>query len=91
MWRAITSAEDVAGRRDSWAQTVCLACVETLDQVDAAILALRGGSHAEEVRRPPSPPNWSTPPDNSSVLRLITEIGTDLLAVAEFDASRHCR
>lgn len=49
LWRAIASAEDVAGRRDSWAQTVCLACVETFDRVDAAILALRGGSHAEEV------------------------------------------
>lgn len=49
LWRAIASAAEVAGRRDSWAQTVCLACVETMGQVDAAILALRGGSHAEEV------------------------------------------
>ncbi|HET6285267.1 MAG TPA: GAF and ANTAR domain-containing protein [Amycolatopsis sp.] len=49
LWRAIAAAEDVAGRRDSWAQTVCLACVRTFDRVDAAILALRGGSHAEEV------------------------------------------
>ncbi|ADJ48275.1 hypothetical protein AMES_6450 [Amycolatopsis mediterranei S699] len=49
MWRAIAAAAEVPGRRDSWAQTVCLACVETLDQVDAAILALRGGTRSEEV------------------------------------------
>ncbi|OLZ54765.1 hypothetical protein BS329_09145 [Amycolatopsis coloradensis] len=49
MWRAIAAGAEVAGRRDGWAQTVCLTCVETFDQVDAATLALRGGPHAEEV------------------------------------------
>ena len=49
LWRAIAAAAEVPGRRDSWAQTVCLACVETLEHVDAAILALRGGSRSEEV------------------------------------------
>jgi hypothetical protein len=49
LWRAIAAAAEVAGRRDTWAQTVCLACVDTLEQVDAAILALRGGGRSEEV------------------------------------------
>ncbi|MEV6624404.1 ANTAR domain-containing protein [Amycolatopsis sp. NPDC051106] len=49
LWRAIAAAAEVPGRRDSWAQTVCLACVETLEHADAAILALRGGSRSEEV------------------------------------------
>ncbi|WP_329048698.1 ANTAR domain-containing protein [Amycolatopsis sp. NBC_01488] len=49
LWRAIAAAAEVPGRRDSWAQTVCLACVDTLEQVDAAILALRGRARAEEV------------------------------------------
>jgi hypothetical protein len=49
LWRAIAAAAEVPGRRDSWAQTVCLACVETLEHVDAAILALRGGARSEEV------------------------------------------
>jgi GAF domain-containing protein len=49
LWRAIAAAAEVPGRRDSWAQTVCLACVDTLKQVDAAILALRDGSRSEEV------------------------------------------
>jgi hypothetical protein len=49
LWRAIAAAAEVPGRRDGWAQTVCLACVDTLEQVDAAILALRGSSRSEEV------------------------------------------
>jgi hypothetical protein len=49
LWRAIAAAAEVPGRRESWAQAVCLACVDTLDQVDAAILALRGGARSEEV------------------------------------------
>ncbi|MFJ8915922.1 GAF and ANTAR domain-containing protein [Amycolatopsis sp. NPDC102389] len=49
LWRAIAAPADVEGRRDSWAQTVCLACVETLSHVDAATLALRDSAHAEEV------------------------------------------
>jgi GAF domain-containing protein len=49
LWRAIATAAEVPGRRESWAQTVCLACVETLEQVDAAILALRGRVRSEEV------------------------------------------
>ncbi|MEV6828240.1 GAF and ANTAR domain-containing protein [Amycolatopsis sp. NPDC051102] len=49
LWRAIATAAEVPGRRDSWAQTVCLACVETLEHVDAAILALRNGARSEEV------------------------------------------
>jgi hypothetical protein len=49
LWRAIAAATEVPGRRDSWAQTVCLACVDTLEHVDAAILALRNGARSEEV------------------------------------------
>ncbi len=49
LWRAIAAAAEVEGRRDGWAQVVCVACVETLGQVDAATLALRGGSRTEEV------------------------------------------
>jgi hypothetical protein len=46
---AVSRRLAVPGRRDSWAQTVCLACVETLEHADAAILALRGGSRSEGV------------------------------------------
>ncbi|MEV7094968.1 ANTAR domain-containing protein [Amycolatopsis sp. NPDC051045] len=49
LWRAIAAAAEVPGRRESWAQAVCLACVDTLEQVDAAILALRGSARSEEV------------------------------------------
>ncbi|GAA1024829.1 MULTISPECIES: GAF and ANTAR domain-containing protein [Amycolatopsis] len=49
LWKALAAAPDEAGRRGSWAQGVCLACVETMDQVDAAILALRAGPRSEEV------------------------------------------
>ncbi|MFB9927025.1 GAF and ANTAR domain-containing protein [Amycolatopsis halotolerans] len=49
LWKAIAAAPDAAGSRDSWAQGVCLACVETMDQVDAAILSLRADRRSEEV------------------------------------------
>lgn len=49
LWQAIAAVPDVPGQRDGWAQTVCLACVETMDQVDAAILSLRGNLRSEEV------------------------------------------
>lgn len=49
LWQAIAAASDVPGRRDGWAQVVCLACVQTLDQVDGAILALRGTERTVEV------------------------------------------
>ncbi|MEV4150090.1 ANTAR domain-containing protein [Amycolatopsis sp. NPDC049691] len=49
LWRAIAADAEVPGRRESWAQLVCLACVDTLEQVDAAILALRSNPRSEEV------------------------------------------
>jgi hypothetical protein len=49
LWRAIAAAAELPGRRESWAQAVCVACVGTLEHVDAAILALRHGARSEEV------------------------------------------
>ncbi|WP_370937746.1 GAF and ANTAR domain-containing protein [Amycolatopsis sp. cg13] len=49
LWKAIAAAPGAPTSRDSWAQRVCLACVETMDQVDAAILSLRADPRSEEV------------------------------------------
>jgi hypothetical protein len=48
LWRVIAERAELPGQ-DGWAQAVCVACVQALGQVDAAILALRGSTRAHEV------------------------------------------
>ncbi|GGQ13347.1 hypothetical protein BKA00_006408 [Actinomadura coerulea] len=48
LWHAIAERADVPGQ-DGWAQAVCVACVETLDRLDGAIVALRGDVRAQQV------------------------------------------
>jgi ANTAR domain-containing protein len=55
LWQAILAAAQVPGRRESWAQEVCLACADTLERVDAAMLALRSSIRAVEVLGASSP------------------------------------
>jgi hypothetical protein len=48
LWRVIAGRAEVPNQ-DGWAQAVCVACVQALDRVDGAILALRGSARAHEV------------------------------------------
>jgi hypothetical protein len=48
LWRVIAARAEAPGE-DGWAQAVCLACVEALPGVDAAILALRDTTRAHEI------------------------------------------
>lgn len=49
LWQAIADSAATADRRGGWAHAVCVACVETMDQVDAAIMSLRASPRSEEV------------------------------------------
>ncbi|MBB4683978.1 GAF and ANTAR domain-containing protein [Amycolatopsis jiangsuensis] len=58
LWQAIATPAEEPDRRDGWAEGVCVACTQTMDQVDGAILSLRGTGRSQEVLGASAP--WAT-------------------------------